>query len=53
VPPRDPKALAEAFKKICYDKELYQRFSINARERFKEFDIQSIGERIIELYKSI
>ncbi|MEM2073609.1 MAG: glycosyltransferase [Nitrososphaeria archaeon] len=53
VPPRDPKALAEAFKKICYDKELYQRFSMNARERFQEFDIQSVGERIIELYKSI
>lgn len=53
VPPRDPKALAEAIKKICYDKELYQRFSEKAKERFQEFDIKNIGEKIINLYKSL
>lgn len=53
VPPRDPKALAEAFKKICDDRELYQKFSKNAKERFREFDIKNIGEHIIKLCEEI
>lgn len=53
VPPRNPIAIAEAIKKICFDRELYLKFSKNAKERFSEFNIQNIGESIIRLYKEL
>ena len=53
VPPRDPTAIADAIKKICFDRELYLKFSKNAKERFSEFNIQNIGESIIRLYKEV
>lgn len=53
VPPRDPKALAEAINKILSDRELYNKFSKNVLERFKEFEIDSIGNKVIELYKEV
>ncbi|MEM1804196.1 MAG: hypothetical protein QXR80_06840, partial [Desulfurococcaceae archaeon] len=53
VPPRNPIAIAEAIKKICFDRELYLKFSKNAKERFSEFNIQNIGESIIRLYKEV
>lgn len=51
VPPKNPKALADAINKILYDNNLYERFSKNALERFKEFDISSIGDKIIKIYE--
>ncbi len=53
VPPRDAKALADAINKILSDSALYERFSKNALERFKEFEITSIGDKIISLYKEV
>ncbi len=53
VPPKNPKALAEAINKILSDSALYERFSKNALERFKEFEITSIGDRIISLYREV
>jgi len=53
VPPRNPKALAEAINKILSDNDLYIKFSQNAKERFKEFEISNIGDKIIGLYKEV
>ena len=53
VPPKNPKALADAINKILSDNNLYERFSKNARERFKEFDISSIGDKIVSLYEEV
>ncbi len=53
VPPKDPKALAETINMILSDKNLYSRFSKNAKERFKEFEINSIADRLINLYQEV
>ncbi|MBX6361786.1 MAG: glycosyltransferase [Acidobacterium ailaaui] len=53
VEPKNPKALAEAICKILSDSELYDKFSRNAKERFKEFDISLIGDKIIKLYQEV
>ena len=53
VPPKNPRALAEAINKILSDENLYSKFSTNSFERFKEFDIKSISDKIITLYKTI
>ena len=53
IPPKDPKALAEAINMILSDENLYSRFSKNAKERFKEFEIDSIADRIINLYQEV
>ena len=50
---KNAKAIAEAIKKITSDKQLYEKFSRNAIERFKEFEIEKIGEKIIEVYKEV
>lgn len=53
VPPKNPKALADAINKILMDKDLYQKFSKNALERFKEFEISSVGDKILALYEEV
>ncbi len=53
VPPKDPRSLAEAINKILSDENIYRKFSKNALERFKEFEIGSIADRIINLYKEV
>ncbi len=53
VPPRDPKSLADAINKILTDKTIYIKFSLNARKRFKEFEISSIGKKIIKIYEEV
>lgn len=53
VPPKDPKALADAINKLLDDRQLYDEFSKNARERFKEFEMEKIGQKIIRLYEEI
>jgi rhamnosyl/mannosyltransferase len=50
VPPRDPKALAEAINKILNDKELAKKFSENARKRAQEFSREKMLKRIYEIY---
>ncbi|AEH22456.1 glycosyl transferase group 1 [Thermodesulfobacterium geofontis OPF15] len=53
VPPKNPKALAEAINTILSDEKLYEKFSKNAFERFKEFEIDSVADRIIEVYEIV
>ncbi|MCS7123238.1 MAG: glycosyltransferase [Candidatus Aenigmarchaeota archaeon] len=53
VAPKNPRALADAINEILSDNELYSRFSINAKERFKEFDIQNVGCKILNLYNEV
>jgi len=53
VPPKNPVALAEAINTLLFDKKLYDKFSKNALERFKEFDINLIADRIIDVYKEL
>lgn len=53
VPPKNPKALSEAINKILYDNVLYQKFSENALNRFRDFEIDSIGEKLINLYQNL
>lgn len=53
VKPRDPKALADAINKILSDEKLHSLFSENAKKRFEEFHIKSVGEQILNLYKEI
>jgi glycosyltransferase involved in cell wall biosynthesis len=53
VPPKDPKALAEAINKVLTDKNLYKKFSYNAKKRFKEFEISNIGNQILKLYEEV
>ena len=53
VPPKDPRALAYAINKILSDKKLYNKLSKNAKKRFNEFEISSIGNKILKLYQEI
>jgi len=53
VSPKDPKALAKTINMILSDKNLYSQFSKNAKERFKEFEINSIADRLINLYQEV
>jgi glycosyltransferase involved in cell wall biosynthesis len=53
VQPRNPKALAGAINKVLSDDNLYTMFSKNASIRFKEFEIDSIGEKILKLYYDV
>lgn len=53
VPPKNPKALSEAINKILYDNVLYQKFSENALNRFRDFEIDSIAEKLINLYQNL
>lgn len=53
VPPKNPKALAEALNRILSDMSLYRNFGENAKRRFEEFHIDNISDRIIDVYKDI
>jgi glycosyltransferase involved in cell wall biosynthesis len=50
IPPKNSKALAEAINTILSNEKLYEKFSKNALERFKEFEIDLVADRIIEVY---
>jgi len=54
VPPKDSKALAKAIDKIIKNPELKEKFGENAKKRFdQEFDISSVGEKIINVYREV
>jgi len=53
VPPKNPESLAQAINKILNDKELYSKFSKNAKNTFEQFHINSISDKIISLYQKI
>ena len=51
VPPQDPKALAEAIKRILSNPELHKMMSENARKRADKFALERMPERYEEVYK--
>ena len=53
VPPKNSKALAEAINTILSNEKLYEKFSKNALERFKEFEIDLVADKIIEVYEIV
>ena len=54
VEPKNPKALAQAIKFICSNKEVYKKFSENALKRFnQEFTVDKEVSRILKVYKSL
>ena len=50
VPPQDPKALADAIRKILSSPELHKTMSENARKRADKFAIEKMPERYEEVY---
>jgi rhamnosyl/mannosyltransferase len=54
VPPKNPKALAEAIQSILTDPEICYRYGINARTKFKtEFTVDKMCQKTISLYESL
>ena len=53
VPPKNSKALADAINKIFADENRYKKLKENAFKRFKEFDIDSVTDKIINIYNNI
>jgi rhamnosyl/mannosyltransferase len=52
VEPKNPKILADAIKKIINDRDLYIKFSKNARKRFERFFMrEKMVKSIINIYK--
>jgi len=52
VPPKNPHATGEVIEKILFNRELYTRFSINARKFVLEkYDWKESFKIIIEIYK--
>lgn len=54
VPEKNPKALAEAFKRLASDEELMARLNRNAHEHIrKNFSWEPILKKQLELYRSL
>jgi len=54
VPPRDPKALAAAVRRLIEDPELARTLGANARRRaVQEFSIEAIARAHLNLYQSL
>lgn len=54
VPPKNPKALAEAIQSILTDPEICYRYGSNARTKFKsEFTVDKMCQKTIYLYESL
>lgn len=53
VEPEDPKALAEAIKNICDNQNVYQQYSVGAKNRFfATFVSSNMINKIIDIYES-
>ena len=54
VPPKNPKALAEAFTYILENENVYQQFSRNALKRYEtEFTLEKMIDRVINVYQRL
>jgi rhamnosyl/mannosyltransferase len=53
VPPRDPKALAEAVNTILMDKVLAERLSRNARDRARDFSLEKVVGQVFSIYEGV
>ena len=53
VPPCDPKAMAEAIRRICSDPDVYLQYAAGAMERFETyFTSRVMIDKIINIYES-
>ncbi len=54
VPPKNSKAIAEAVQKICSDEEIYNKFSLGAKDRFRRlFTKVKMIDGLIDFYKKV
>ncbi len=53
VPPGDPVALRKAIRAILENDEMRDKFSENAKQRAREFSLEAMTSRTLELYKSV
>lgn len=53
VQPRDPIALGDAIARILIDNGLAQRLAANALVRAKEFSVERMADRTIEVYERV
>ena len=52
VEPGDPQALADAIRRICDDREVWQRYAEGARMRFERmFTAQSMIDKMTDIYE--
>lgn len=52
VPPAEAGALAQAIRRICEDRELYEKLSLGARERFESlFTLNQMINKIKQIYE--
>ncbi|MGY3211141.1 glycosyltransferase [Mucilaginibacter sp. HD30] len=52
VEPRNVEQLTSALKYILNDSEVYNKFSVNSKERAKLFSIEKLAESYLKLYES-
>ena len=53
VEPGDPEVLADAIRRICDDREVWQRYADGAQKRFERlFIAQKMIDKIIDIYES-
>ncbi len=54
VEPQNPKEIAQAIKTLQKDKKLYQKLSVQAKERFNRlFTKEKMVENVIKIYKEV
>jgi glycosyltransferase involved in cell wall biosynthesis len=51
VPPKDPAALANALLTLLSNQSFYENLSKNALETAKQYDINTLGPKFVEIYK--
>lgn len=54
VEPKDPRALANAIRTVCENKELYEKLSRNALERYRSlFTAEHMVDTLIDIYRGL
>ncbi|MCL2352698.1 MAG: glycosyltransferase [Firmicutes bacterium] len=53
-PAKDPRALADAIRSVCLNRETYDKMTINARRIYREeFTAEAMAERTLALYEKL
>jgi rhamnosyl/mannosyltransferase len=53
VPPKDPKALAQAINTLLENENIRREYGENGKERVKKFTKELMIEKVLNLYHSI
>jgi glycogen(starch) synthase len=53
VPPEQPEVLAGAIDRVLQSPDLARRLGEAARKRGKEYDWESLAERVLEIYQGV